>query len=97
MNKKLFFSVLSGVIYELPEDMKKSLDQYQIPLTKKPPSNCNKCYGRLYTGYNLSLKVFNVCPRCGNRFIDHAQMKNDLNIETPKQTNEIEFVDTVNP
>jgi len=95
MDKQLYFSATSGVIYELPKDMNKALDQYQVPLLNQPKSNCTKCFGRLYTGYNLSLKAFNICPKCGHRIIDYVQIKEHMNVETPKQANEPELVDAV--
>ena len=85
MNKKLYFSLLSGEIYEIEEDEVKNLDKYQIPLLSRPRHSCRKCYGRLYTGYNATLKVFQICQPCVDRHVDFKSLPaEEFQIETPK-------------
>lgn len=93
MNKLLFFSLTSGVIYELLESYTKKLDVYQIPLTSKPKESCRKCFGRFYTGYNTSQKVFKVCEKCIIKHADHKKIQNYINIETPIETSDTCSVD----
>ena len=86
---KLYFSLLSGDIYTIEADEIKNLDGHQIPLIKKPLTSCRKCYGRFYIGFNTTLKVYQICPKCANKCIDFKAIKNkSIEIETIKQTDE---------
>lgn len=61
-NKTIFaYSVFSGTVYEVLETDIKFLDEGQIPLTKKPPTNCKKCYGRLNKGRDAQNRAFYPC------------------------------------
>lgn len=72
--KKLFFSLFSGEIYEVAENEISFLDPYQIPLKQRPNKNCKKCHDRLYIGYNIITKHYDICKKCGHKFIDMEQM-----------------------
>jgi hypothetical protein len=50
INKVLVYSVFSGTIYEIPEKDVILLDIGQLPLLKKPNTNCKKCYGKMDLG-----------------------------------------------
>lgn len=80
----LMFSLITGDIYTIESDELKNMDKYQIPLKKRPPSSCKQCYGRMYTGYNSTLKVYQFCHKCANTCIDFKVMNDDLEIETIK-------------
>ena len=45
----IFFSVFTGLIYELEEEFTDNLDCGQLEITNHPKRNCKKCYGRGYT------------------------------------------------
>lgn len=90
MNKLIYFSVISGELYEIPEDMKNVLDSYQLQLSGYPKSNCKKCYGRFYTGYDPKLKVYIICNSCAKKYLIDT---NEIDIETPVTKNEIKFRD----
>ena len=60
-NKKLYFSLFSGQIYEVPEDEVKNLDEAQIPLLERPKQNCNKCFGRGYIYKDIKSGFYTVC------------------------------------
>jgi len=86
----LYFSLLSGDIYHVEADEVKNLDKSQMPLLKRPNPNCNKCYGRFYTGFETIKKYYVPCPKCMRKCVDWERLKDgDLVIETPKTTNEI--------
>lgn len=57
----LYFSLFSGELYESDEELS---DPHQIPLRQKPSTNCKKCYGRFYTHYNTTHRLFEVCSKC---------------------------------
>lgn len=69
-----YFSLFSGQIYGVTDEDAKFLDAYQIPLKGKPASSCKKCYGRLYTGYNIITKHYEICRKCGMKCIDMEKM-----------------------
>lgn len=96
---KLYFSLISGDIYHVEEDEVKNLDANQIPLHKKPNSNCKKCYGRFYMGYDPNKKYYIPCPKCLNKCVDWEALKEDPVVETPKTTDQIaddEFIEAAN-
>jgi len=84
-----FFSIITGEIYELPDDMASSVDKFQLQLKDLPKSNCKKCYGRFYTSYNVGMQVYNICISCGRKILKEDTI--NLTIETPKTTNDITF------
>lgn len=73
--QKLYFSLFSGVIYEVAEDETQFLDPYQIPLKERPNSSCKKCFGRLYVGYNIITKHYDICKKCGHKAIDMEKLQ----------------------
>lgn len=81
---KLFFSMLSGNIYEIEEDETKNLDNFQVPLIKKPHHSCKKCYGRLYTGQNDTKQFYIICRSCGRKCIDFKYAKKMEQAKTPE-------------
>ena len=72
-NKKLYYSLLSGDIYEIGVEEIDNLDDFQIPLTAPPKSSCKKCYGRGYIGYDAMKKYYPMC-RCIVKNIDKEQI-----------------------
>ena len=90
MNKLVYFSIITGEIYEVPDYMKDVLDHYQLQLSAVPKDNCRKCYGRFYTSYDPKLKVYNLCPRCAKKYL---MQTDEINIETPITTDNIVFRD----
>lgn len=79
---KLYFSLLSGEIYEVEADEGKNLDKYQIQLKQRPKSSCRKCYGRLYRGFDIRNKIYQVCISCMNKCIA-KDVADDLVVEAP--------------
>lgn len=95
---KLYFSLVSGDIYYIEPDEIKNLDSSQIPLLKKPNSNCKKCYGRFYTMFETKRKYYIPCPKCMRTCVDWAALKADPVVETPVTTKQIadnEFIEAV--
>lgn len=87
---KLFFSLVSGEMYYIEEDEIKNLDNSQVPLLKKPKSNCKKCYGRFYTGFEVNKKYYMPCTKCSKSCVDWANFKSEeVVVEAPKTTTEI--------
>lgn len=86
--KQLMFSLITGDLYTILSDELKNMDEYQVPLIKKPKDNCNKCYGRFYTGKNLTHNLFIMCPKCSPKYIDLQKVKtlvvsSNKNLEQP--------------
>jgi hypothetical protein len=69
MSKKIFFSLFSGQVYEIPEDEVLTLDEGQIPLTHGPKPNCPKCYGRGFRDKDHLRNTYSPC-RCIIKNID---------------------------
>ena len=79
---KLFFSMLSGEIYQIEEDEVKNLDQFQIPLKQRPNPSCKKCYGRGWIHHNITHRVYEMCRRCARKCIDFDSLKS-TKVEIP--------------
>ena len=75
MDKKLYFSLITGKTYEIEVDEIKNQDQHQVPLKKPFLSHCKKCYGRGYTAYNITHRYYIVCPRCIRACADFEMIK----------------------
>lgn len=71
--KLIYYSLLSGDVYEIAEDEVENLDEFQIPLTKMPKKNCKCCYGRGYIGYDAIKKYYPMC-RCTTKNIDREKV-----------------------
>jgi len=96
-NLKLFFSMVSGELYFLGEDEIKNVDNAQIPMLKKPNSNCKQCYGRFHVGFETKKKYYIPCPKCKNKCVDWDALK-DVVVETPQTINEVaeqDFTDAI--
>ena len=77
--KKLYYSLLSGDIYEVGEDEIDNLDDFQIPLLKGPKPKCNTCYGRGFIGYDPTKRYYPMC-RCLIRNIDRERVS-EINLK----------------
>lgn len=60
-NTTYVYSVFSGTLYEIINDDIKYLDEGQLPLTKKPNTNCKKCHGRFNVGRDSQNLSFFPC------------------------------------
>jgi hypothetical protein len=74
-NTILVFSVFSGTYYEIPESDASLLDVGHLPLTKKPKSNCSKCFGRGHLGRDTQSYGYAVCS-CLQKNINHDIINN---------------------
>jgi len=93
---KIFFSLVSGDVYEIFEDEVKNLDDTQVPLLKKPNQKCNICYGRFYESRHghfeksegakgdWVLDYYTPCPKCATKCIDWKNMKAQIDVAMPK-------------
>lgn len=61
MNKMLIYSAFSANYYEIPESDYSLLDPGQLPLTKYPKRNCNKCHGRGHLGKDKQTCTYVIC------------------------------------
>ena len=86
MNINWYISLVSGIIYSLPENMCNNIDKYQVKLTQKPKDNCKKCFGRGYIGYDNNMQIYMLC-NCIKKIVDPNQP--EIIIETPRLTNNI--------
>lgn len=58
---KKFFSIYSGICYEILEDEIHLLDNGQIPLKEFPKDNCKHCYGKGYINKDSNTNVYVLC------------------------------------
>lgn len=57
----LYYSLFSGLIYDvLPEEIK-ILDEGQVPLKKRPHPSCKGCYGRGFTTNDKERGIYPLC------------------------------------
>ena len=69
-DKLYAFSIITGQVFPIEQDDIKLLYSYQIPLTGKPKSNCNKCYGRGYTGIAVKTKFHIMCQCTAKQILE---------------------------
>jgi hypothetical protein len=86
----IYFSIITGEIYDILDELEGSLDTYQLKLFCKPKNNCKQCYGRFHISFNPKLKIYNICPACSKKCLVESK---EINVETPIQTTDIEFAD----
>lgn len=73
------YSVFSGTFYDIPESDFKLMDDGQIPLTKQPPTNCSKCYGRGHLGRDTQTFAYKIC-NCVRKCANFNLIKNATDI-----------------
>jgi hypothetical protein len=64
MNYITIFNAYSGELYQLKETELNNILEGEIPLSKKPKSNCQHCFGRATVGYDKIRKIYQICPKC---------------------------------
>jgi hypothetical protein len=69
---KLYYSLFSGIIYEVLDCEAKNLDEGQIPLKSRPKPNC-KCYGRGYSHIDPKRGIYPLCPCMKKHIADGYQ------------------------
>lgn len=74
METKLIYSVFSGTYYNVLQKDLPLLNIGQVPLLKKPPANCKKCYGRGYIGRDNKTFAYDVC-NCIRKNVDRIALK----------------------
>lgn len=74
MNKILIYSLFSATYYEVLESDVSLLDIGQLPLLKRPKSNCNKCQGRGHLGRDTQNYTYAVCS-CVRKVINFDIIK----------------------
>jgi hypothetical protein len=81
--RQIYYSLVSGRIYEIPLNEPQPDNKYEIPVTGYPKSSCNKCMGRGFVGRHKDLKYYEICP-CLRKKIDFDKIKTNerLNNET---------------
>jgi len=83
-NKTIWvYSVFSGTLYELLNSDIKLLDIGQIPLKKKPQTNCKKCYGKYDLGRDAQNYAYIPCS-CLRKIINFDILKSLENINFQK-------------
>lgn len=60
---KLFYSIFSGIIYEVFDQEVPNLDEGQVPLKQRPKPSCSTCYGRGYNSHDKAKGIYPIC-RC---------------------------------
>ena len=76
---KTYYSIFSGIIYEVYDKEVKNLDEGQIPLIKRPNCSCKNCYGRGWDYYDKDRGVYNVC-KCMRKLIDPSYQPQQIKL-----------------
>jgi hypothetical protein len=79
----LVYRVFSGTVYEIPEKDMTLLDIGQVPLKKRPPTNCKKCFGKLDLGRDNQNYAYIPCS-CLRKVINFDILKSLENINITK-------------
>jgi hypothetical protein len=82
MNKEIVYcyNIFTGKYFQLLKSDVKLLSQGQFPLKKRPSQSCKKCYGRGYTGKNVTDFTYIPCS-CLRKQIDFDLFKELLKEE----------------
>jgi hypothetical protein len=75
------FNVYNGEQYEIAEKDISNILEGEIPLKKKPSTNCKQCYGRAHTGIDLVSNTYTLCRKCVVSNLDTKYML-DINFNT---------------
>ena len=90
MNKKLFFSIISGEIIEVPDDEVKNLEEHHVPLLSRPKRTCKHCYGRGYFAFEPERQYYLICRCMSKKHIDHNALgKDNIIVENPITINNV--------
>ena len=74
---KIIYSAFSGTYYTIPEKDFTLLDMGQLPLLKRPPTNCKKCNGRGHLGRDNQSLHYYIC-NCVRKVLDVDAIKSSL-------------------
>ena len=69
----LYFSLITGEIYDVMEDEEETLDRYQVPL-RGTPVWCKHCFGKMHIGLNTKYNAYDMC-KCSTKYIDFEKLK----------------------
>lgn len=83
MRTKLFYSVFSGIIYDVCEDEVANLDNGQIPLIAKPKASCKRCYGRGYAAKDPARGLYYMCT-CMSKVVDPSYTPQNIQVPIEK-------------
>lgn len=78
MEKYLYWSMHTGEFFDVLEDEVPTMDAFQVRLTKRPKSNCNRCFGRFYEGKNTNTGLYIACQKCRKSCIDYEALMGDI-------------------
>lgn len=76
---KIFYSVFSGLIYEVFDAEVNNLDEGQIPLKKKPHHSCKKCYGRGFSQFDRDRNIYLLCS-CMKKCIEDGYTPKEIKL-----------------
>jgi hypothetical protein len=69
----LVYNFTASTIYSIPTKDVEFLEPSQLILEKKPKSNCNKCFGRLYIGWEVNRNHYIPCTCVSKCFKKNVQ------------------------
>lgn len=76
---KTYYSIFSGIVYDVYDKEVKNLDEGQIPLTKHPNCSCKSCYGRGWDYHDRERGVYNMC-KCMRKIIDPSYQPQQIKL-----------------
>lgn len=80
---KYYFSLVTGEIVKILADEVAILENYQIPLRKKP-NTCKKCYNRCYSKYDDFNQAYIPCKCVTNAIDNDAYKGTEISFYIPK-------------
>ena len=70
--KTLILNLVTGEQYQIETDEINNIQDYELPLKKKIPTSCSRCWGRGWIGRETIGKQSRIvpCVKCINKCID---------------------------
>jgi hypothetical protein len=75
-DRQIFYSLITGKVYDLPVEEGKKLNKYEIPVSHPPKTNCKKCHGRGHVGHNITVGYYVMC-QCLHKHVEFSKIKKD--------------------
>ena len=83
METKIYYSIFSGIVYEVCADEVAVLDDGQVPLTAMPSKSCRKCYGRGFVTHDVKRGIYNAC-NCLRKHVDPNYKPKEIQVPIEK-------------
>ena len=75
MEKSYIFNVYTGELYQINKSELNNILEGEIPILKKPNTNCKRCFGRGYESYDTTKRSYTICYKCVDKELDRKYLK----------------------